>query len=130
MLKNLSRVTKELKFLAETPGPGISVTPNDGTLVSLDVTRRRLCSTSFLSTDHTTTNNTGNILELYASVTGPEDSPYVNGHFQLKLHLPDNYPFEPPKAQFITPIYHPNIDSEGRVSSSLDLEFFLLLLLD
>eukprot|EP01032_Pedospumella_encystans_P008538 gene8538-10123_t len=86
MLKNLSRITKELKFLAETPGPGISVTPNDG-----------------------------NILELYASVTGPEDSPYVNGHFHLQLHLPDNYPFEPPKAQFITPIYHPNIDSEGRI---------------
>eukprot|EP01032_Pedospumella_encystans_P007855 gene7855-9366_t len=86
MLKNLPRITKELKFLAETPGPGISVTPNDG-----------------------------NILELHASLTGPEDSPYVNGHFQLKLHLPDNYPFEPPKAQFITPIYHPNIDSEGRI---------------
>lgn len=52
---------------------------------------------------------------------GPEDSPYANGHFKLKLNLPDNYPFEPPKAQFITPIYHPNIDSEGRVSSNLPL---------
>lgn len=47
MLKNLSRVTKELKFLAETPGPGISVTPNDGMLVSLDVTRRRQYSTFY-----------------------------------------------------------------------------------
>ena len=25
------------------------------------------------------------------------------------------YPFEPPKVQFLTPIYHPNIDESGRI---------------
>ena len=29
--------------------------------------------------------------------------------------MPQRYPFEPPKAQFVTPIYHPNIDSAGRI---------------
>ncbi len=25
------------------------------------------------------------------------------------------YPFEPPKLRFLTPIYHPNIDTGGRI---------------
>ena len=52
-------------------------------------------------------------------VTGPEDSPYEGGVFELTLTLPTRYPFEPPKLRFITPIYHPNIDSTGRICLDL-----------
>ncbi len=37
------------------------------------------------------------------------------GTFNLELYLPDDYPMEPPKARFLTRIYHPNIDKLGRI---------------
>ena len=56
---------------------------------------------------------------LRIEITGPENSPYENGIFELDLSITDRYPFEPPKLRFITPIYHPNIDSTGRICLDL-----------
>lgn len=55
------------------------------------------------------------LTDLEAQICGPVDSPYENGVFKLKIRVPDRYPFEPPKLVFVTPIYHPNIDSGGRI---------------
>lgn len=49
------------------------------------------------------------------SIIGPEDSPYAGGLFDLDIDIPSTYPFDPPKIKFITRIYHPNIDNEGRI---------------
>ncbi|CAF3660646.1 unnamed protein product [Rotaria sp. Silwood1] len=46
---------------------------------------------------------------------GPLDSPYENGIFQFKLEYPENYPFQPPKIQFSTKIFHPNIFPDGYI---------------
>ena len=48
-------------------------------------------------------------------IEGAEDTPYAKGSFRLQLSMPQRYPFEPPKVSFTTPIYHPNIDSAGRI---------------
>ncbi|KAK9804208.1 hypothetical protein WJX72_001272 [[Myrmecia] bisecta] len=53
--------------------------------------------------------------ELEAQVQGPKNTVYEGGIFRLSIHLPARYPFEPPKVQFLTKVYHPNIDSGGRV---------------
>ncbi len=48
-------------------------------------------------------------------ISGPKDSPYEGGLFNLQLYLPEEYPMVPPKVLFMTKIYHPNIDFLGRI---------------
>ena len=51
----------------------------------------------------------------YAKIKGPSDTPYESGEFNLRIDIPDEYPFRPPKIRFMTYIYHPNINGEGEI---------------
>ena len=46
---------------------------------------------------------------------GPKDSPYQEGTFKLSVVYPSNYPFSPPLINFITRIYHCNINNSGGI---------------
>ena len=82
-----ARLTRELSRLSTDPPPGIAAyVPNPA-----DMTIIR------------------------AQITGPEDSPFEKGVYLLLVNISGRYPFEPPRCRFVTPVYHPNIDSGGRI---------------
>ncbi|PON95698.1 Ubiquitin-fold modifier-conjugating enzyme [Trema orientale] len=83
---DFARVQKELQECSkDIEGSGIRVTPKT------DATLARLVGT----------------------IPGPIGTPYEGGTFQIDINLPDGYPFEPPKMQFATKVWHPNISSQS-----------------
>lgn len=53
------------------------------------------------------------LYHLTGTISGPVATPYEGGIFRIDIRLPDGYPFEPPKMQFITKVWHPNISSQN-----------------
>ena len=80
----LLRLKRELEMISQSPSPGV---------------------TAWMIND--------DITHLGALIIGPDDSPYEKGSYILDIQIPERYPFEPPRVRFETPIYHPNIDTEG-----------------
>ncbi|TVY32881.1 Ubiquitin conjugating enzyme E2 B [Lachnellula subtilissima] len=81
MASGQKRISKELAEVTTTPPAGIKVSLVDDNNV-----------------------HNWNII-----MDGPEGSPYAGGKFKLLLVLPTDYPFKPPKINFKTRIWHPNV---------------------
>lgn len=51
---------------------------------------------------------------IYVKLTAAAGS--LKGHpVIIEINLPSEYPFKAPDAKFLTPVYHPNVSSEGQV---------------
>jgi len=80
-------ISKELKLLAKSPLEGISVSPNERDLSDIE-----------------------------ATITGPQDTPFEDGVFRVRLRLGADFPQAPPKGFFLTKIFHPNVaESSGEI---------------
>ena len=56
-----------------------------------------------------------NIFNWKAQMYGPEGTPYEGGIFNLDIFFPTEYPWKPPMVNFVTKVYHPNINSSGSI---------------
>lgn len=46
---------------------------------------------------------------------GPKDSPYFGGKFELRIKFGASFPFQAPSISFNCKMYHPNIDTSGKI---------------
>lgn len=83
----ISRLMGEIRDLVRNPAEGIE----------------------FIANEHDT------VSEVHAMISGPEETPYYGGKFQMKLIISEEYPSVPPKGYFSTRIYHPNVASNGEI---------------
>ncbi|XP_015509303.1 ubiquitin-conjugating enzyme E2 S [Neodiprion pinetum] len=82
----IRRVVKEMSDLSTQPPEGIRVIVNEE-----DVT------------------------DIQAVIEGPAGTPYAGGFFRVKLALGKDFPQGPPKAFFLTKIFHPNVAKNGEI---------------
>jgi len=52
-------------------------------------------------------------------IIGPPDTMYEGGFFKCHLYFPTEYPLRPPVLKFLTDIWHPNIEKDGKVCISI-----------
>ena len=71
-----------------------------------------------------------NIFRWSASLTGPRDSSYKGGIFDLRVEFPDNYPESAPEIYFITPIFHLNVNPYNNKDWGIKLGHVSLTILD
>ena len=83
------RLMKDLRELAKSPPPGVT------------------CS------DVEDQPDAEGILRLRAFISGPKDTPYEGGTFEVKVFLSRQYPIQPPSVKFLTSVWHPNISKSG-----------------
>lgn len=84
--QTIRQVMKEMQQMSEAPLEGIKIQINDA-----DVT------------------------DIQALIEGPAGTPYAGGVFRVKLTLGKDFPQSPPKAFFLTKIFHPNVAANGEI---------------
>ncbi|RNE98079.1 ubiquitin-conjugating enzyme E2 [Trypanosoma rangeli] len=54
--------------------------------------------------------HTNSLFTWEAILRGPPDTPFEGGKYHLLLRVPQDYPMLPPRATFVTKVFHPNVN--------------------
>jgi ubiquitin-protein ligase len=46
----------------------------------------------------------------------PNSEIYKESAFRIEMKLTSKYPKEPPEVRFLTPVYHPNVETDGTLT--------------
>jgi ubiquitin-protein ligase len=68
-----------------------------------------------------------NLMEFVVDIT-PSEGLYAGAKFNFTVNVPNTYPYDPPKVQCNTLVYHPNIDWEGKVCLNILREAWMPVL--
>ena len=60
-----------------------------------------------------------NLFEWEVFIVGPSETLFEGGFFKATLSFPEDYPNKPPVMTFTTPMWHPNVYSDGKVCISI-----------
>lgn len=56
-----------------------------------------------------------NVFQWAGNIKGTQGTAYEGMTFKLRLVFPADYPFTAPKVTFVTPCWHPNVDTAGNI---------------
>ncbi|KAM0681526.1 Ubiquitin-conjugating enzyme E2 4 [Glugoides intestinalis] len=98
----VKRIMKELITMQKEPPPNTSAAPIDE----------------------------NDLYKWQAIILGPADSVYAGGVFKLSIVFPADYPFKPPKIEFLTKIYHCNIMNKSLCIDILKAQWTPALTID
>ncbi|KAG5899867.1 hypothetical protein JTB14_012334 [Gonioctena quinquepunctata] len=56
-----------------------------------------------------------NLFKWIGTIMGPKDTVYETLKFKLSLQFPNSYPYTAPVVKFVTPCFHPNVDTSGNI---------------
>uniref|UniRef100_A0A4X2LXJ2 UBC core domain-containing protein n=1 Tax=Vombatus ursinus TaxID=29139 RepID=A0A4X2LXJ2_VOMUR len=55
-----------------------------------------------------------NLFKWVGTIHGAAGTVYEDLRYKLSLEFPSSYPYNAPIVKFVTPCYHPNVDTQGR----------------
>ncbi|KAG7775403.1 hypothetical protein KL930_003603 [Ogataea haglerorum] len=56
-----------------------------------------------------------NVMIWNGIIIGPQDTPYEDGTFRLRLTFDEQYPNKPPNVRFTSEMFHPNVYGSGEL---------------